>query len=67
MPPNFITQIGEKYQPKFAQIMEKMQNIQYTTKNLLHQATDLKRRWHLVANLETQQLTLLTTAHLQQQ
>ena len=64
MSPNFITQIGEKYQPKFAQIMEEMQKIQYTTKNLLHQVTDIKRRRHLAANLETQQLTL-TTAHLQ--
>jgi hypothetical protein len=63
---NFITQIDKKYQPKLAQIMEKMQNIQYTTENLLRHETDTKRRRHLMANLEAQQLTL-TTAQLYQQ
>ena len=66
MQQNFITQIDKKYQPKLAQIMEKVQNIQYTTENLLRHETDTKRRRHLMANLEAQQLTL-TTAQLYQQ
>jgi hypothetical protein len=66
MQQNFIAQIEEKYQPKLAQIMEKVQNIQYTTENLLRQETDANRRRHLTANLEAQQLTL-TTAQLYQQ
>jgi hypothetical protein len=66
MQQNFITQIEEKYQPKLAQIMEKVQNIQYTTENLLRHETDINHRHHLAANLEAQQLTL-TTAQLYQQ
>ncbi len=62
---SFINKIDEKYLPKIAHIMEEVQNVTYTTQNLLRRETEEMRRRHLLANLEAQQLTV-KTAHLYQ-
>ncbi|MDM8565463.1 hypothetical protein QUF74_07405 [Candidatus Halobeggiatoa sp. HSG11] len=56
----FTNNIDEKYIPKIAQIVEEVNNINETTRNLLSGEVDKNHRQHLMANIGAQKLTLQT-------
>jgi len=56
----FIGNIGGKYLPKITNIVEEVNNINETTRNLLSGEVDKNHRLHLMANIGAQKLTLQT-------
>ncbi|MCV6638466.1 hypothetical protein [Candidatus Albibeggiatoa sp. nov. NOAA] len=60
MQDSFIQDVDNKYVPKIAEIEKEVQTIKASTQSLLRREHDPKRREHLTANLEAQELTLKT-------
>lgn len=56
----FTNNISTKYLPKIGQIVEEVNNINETTRNLLSGEVDKNHRLHLMANIGAQKLTLKT-------